>query len=69
MRKHRKEEKPEEDYTWTFFGFAFVLFFIALAALWQGTENRDKNLSLRLDRLEADNTLQQKMIKELGQRR
>jgi hypothetical protein len=67
MRKHRKE--PAEDYTCFFFGFAFFLFFIALAALWQGTENRDKNLSLRLDRLEADNTLQQKMIKELGQRR
>jgi hypothetical protein len=67
MRKHRKE--PAEDYTWTFFGFAFFLFFVALAALWQGTDNSDKNLSARLDRLEADNALQQRMIKELGQRR
>jgi hypothetical protein len=66
MRKNRKEEKQEEDYTWCFFGIAFLFFFLALAAIWQSAETGDRSLSIRLDRLESDNALQQKMIKELG---
>jgi hypothetical protein len=67
-KKDRKEEKREDYTPWFLFGVAFFFFFLALAAFWHSAENSDRNLSLRIDRLETDNALQQRMIKELGQK-